>query len=163
MAILFSTIALWAGNQIVNAQGLTNNSEQILSFVVDKCQFEGFKSIGSGTMRRNYKIKDGKIATDANGKYIIDNLSFINLAAEKSISDKSGITALITVHIDGVRQEENNKFKGTSSLSVEITDTDKAKVKSVEFTDENHLLMSLTDGRQYLITCESIQKAIHAK
>lgn len=163
VAILFMTIGLGAGIHTVNAQDYTNKSEQILDFVLDKCRLKGFMSKGSGTLTRKFKIKAGKIARDENGSPIIDTTDFINLVAEKTISDKSGITALLTVRIDGVRQEETKTFTGTSSLSVAITDGDKANVKSVKFMDQGRLLASLADGRQYLITCASIQKAVHTK
>jgi hypothetical protein len=139
-------------------EDLTNKPEQILDFVVDKCQLEGFVLKGPGTITRQLKIKAGKYVRDKKGNPIIDATGFHNLVAEKTISDKSEITALLTVRIDGTRQEETKTFTGTSSLSVSITDGDKADVKSLKFMDQGRLLASLADGRQYLITCTSIQK-----
>jgi hypothetical protein len=110
-----------------------------------------------------FKITEGDIAKDEKGNPITDRIEFHKLVATKTISDKSSIKALITVRIDGVRQEQTKTFQGTSSLAVTITDGAKVDAKSVRFMREGRLLASLPDGRQYSITCSSVRKVVGAK
>ncbi len=161
--ILFMLAGLGASLHIVSAQQLTKRSEQILNFVIDQCRLDGFVTQEASAVTRMYKITEGAIARDEKGNPITERIEFRKMVAKKTISDKSGIKALITVRIDGVRQEETKKFQGTSSIVVTIADGAKVDAQSVRFMREGRLVASLPDGRQYSVTCSSVHKAAGAK